>query len=104
MKAGADPLKVYQAIRGGLAGSAVLEAKLPMILEREFAPGGKISINHKDIRNVLDTAHALDVPVPYSAQLFEILQCLKVYGHMDEDHGGIVQYFEGLADVTVEKT
>ena len=104
VKAGADPLKVYQAIRGGLAGSAVLEAKLPMILEREFAPGGKISINHKDIRNVLDTAHALDVPVPYSAQLFEILQCLKVYGHMDEDHGGIVQYFEGLADVTVEKT
>ena len=53
---------------------------------------------------MLDTAHALDVPVPYSAQLFEILQCLKVYGHMDEDHGGIVQYFEGLADVTVEKT
>lgn len=103
VKAGADPLKVYQAIKGGLAGSAVLEAKLPMIVERDFAPGGKISINHKDIRNVLDTAHALDVPVPYSAQLFEILQSMKVHGHMDEDHGGIVQYFEHLADVTVEK-
>lgn len=104
VKAGADPLKVYQAIRGGLAGSAVLEAKLPMIVERDFVPGGKISINHKDIRNVLDTAHALDVPVPYSAQLFEILQSLKVHGHMEEDHGGIVQYFERLAGVTVEKT
>ena len=102
-KAGADPEKVYKAIRGGLAGSTVLDAKVPMILERNFKPGGPISINHKDIKNVVNTAHALDIPVPYSAQLFEILQSLKVHGHMGDDHGGIVQYFEALADVTVEK-
>jgi 2-hydroxy-3-oxopropionate reductase len=102
-KAGADPQKVYEAIRGGLAGSAVLDAKIPMIVERNFKPGGKISINHKDIKNVLATAHELDVPVPYSAQLFEIMQTLKVHGHMNDDHCGIVQYFEQLADVTVKK-
>ena len=103
VKAGADPVKVYEAIRGGLAGSAVLDAKLPMMVERNFKPGGKISINHKDIKNVINTAHELDVPVPYSAQLFEILQSLKVHGHMEDDHSGIVQYFEGLADVVVKK-
>ena len=103
VKAGADPVKVYEAIRGGLAGSAVLDAKLPMMVERNFKPGGKISINHKDIKNVINTAHELDVPVPYSAQLFEILQSLKVHGHMEDDHSGIVQYFEGLADVIVKK-
>lgn len=103
VKAGADPVKVYEAIRGGLAGSAVLDAKIPMIVERNFMPGGKISINHKDIKNVVNTAHAIDVPIPYTAQLFEILQALKVGGHMDEDHGGIVQYFENLAGVKVEK-
>lgn len=103
VKAGADPVKVYEAIRGGLAGSAVLDAKIPMIVERNFTPGGKISINHKDIKNVINTAHELDVPVPYTAQLFEILQSLKVHGHMDEDHSGIVQYFERLADVVVKK-
>lgn len=102
-KAGADPVKVYQAIRGGLAGSAVLDAKIPMIVERNFVPGGKISINHKDIKNVINTAHELDVPVPFSAQLFEILQSLKVHGHMGDDHAGIVQYFEQLADVVVKK-
>lgn len=102
-KAGADPVKVYQAIRGGLAGSAVLDAKIPMIVERNFVPGGKISINHKDIKNVVNTAHSLDVPIPYSAQLYEILQTLKIHGHMNDDHGGIVQYFEALADVKVEK-
>lgn len=62
-KAGADPWKVYQAIRGGLAGSVVLDAKLPMIVDRNFVPGGKISINHKDIKNVLQTAHTIDVPM-----------------------------------------
>lgn len=102
-KAGADPVKVYEAIRGGLAGSAVLDAKVPMMVERNFVPGGKISINHKDIKNVVNTAHALDVPIPYSAQLYEILQTLKIHGHMNDDHAGIVQYFEALADVQVKK-
>lgn len=102
-KAGADPEKVYQAIRGGLAGSAVLDAKIPMIIERNFKPGGPIRINHKDIKNVVNTAHAIDVPIPYTAQLYEILQTLNIHGHMEDDHGGIVQYFEKLADVEVKK-
>lgn len=102
-KTGADPEKVYQAIRGGLAGSAVLDAKIPMIIERNFKPGGPIRINHKDIKNVVNTAHAIDVPIPYTAQLYEILQTLKIHGHMGDDHGGIVQYFEKLADVEVKK-
>lgn len=103
-KAGADPWKVYQAIRGGLAGSTVLDAKIPMIVERNFKPGGKISINHKDIKNVMSTAHDIDVPLPLTSQLFEIMQALKVAGHMNDDHGGIVQYFEALADVKVTRT
>lgn len=101
-KAGADPQKVYEAIRGGLAGSAVLDAKVPMMLARDFKPGGPLRINHKDIRNVIDTAHAIDAPSPFAAQLFEVLQALKVSGHMGDDHGGIVQYFEALSGVTVQ--
>lgn len=101
-KAGADPMKVYQAIRGGLAGSAVLDAKAPMICARDFKPGGKISINHKDIKNVLATAHEIDVPLPFTAQLFEVQQALKAHGHLDDDHSGYVQYFEALAGVEVK--
>lgn len=101
-KAGADPEKVYQAIRGGLAGSAVLDAKAPMMLARNFVPGGKISINLKDIKNVMASAHSLDVPLPMTAQLLEIMQSLKVGGHLEDDHSGIVQYFEQLAGVRVQ--
>lgn len=101
-KAGADPDKVYKAIRTGLAGSAVLDAKAPMMIARNFKPGGTIKVNHKDITNVVRTAHAVDAPIPYTAQLYEIMQALKVHGHMGDDHSGIVQYFEALADVKVE--
>lgn len=101
VKAGADPRKVYEAIRGGLAGSAVLDAKIPMIIKRDFKPGGKISINHKDIKNVLASARAIDSPAFLSAILFEIMQALKVDGHMDEDHGAIVKFFERQAGVEV---
>ena len=103
VKAGADPEKVYQAIRGGLAGSAVLDAKAPMMYNRNFVPGGPIRINHKDITNVVKTAHAIDAPIPYTAQLYEIMQALKIHGLMGEDHSAIVKYFEAMADVKVEK-
>ena len=102
-KAGVDPEKVFQAIRGGLAGSVIMEAKAPMILDRNFKPGGKIAINHKDIRNVLNTAHDLDIPVPMSAQLFEVMQALKVRGLMDDDIGAIVKHYELLAGVEVKR-
>ncbi|MBR0468091.1 MAG: 2-hydroxy-3-oxopropionate reductase [Mogibacterium sp.] len=103
VKAGADPEKVYMAIRSGLAGSAVLDAKAPMMYNRNFVPGGTIKVNHKDITNVVKTAHAIDAPIPYTAQLYEIMQTLKVHGHLMDDHSGIVQYFETLADVVVKK-
>ncbi|MCL1829931.1 MAG: NAD(P)-binding domain-containing protein [Oscillospiraceae bacterium] len=101
-KAGADPLTVYSAIKDGLAGSTVLDAKLKMILDRNFTPGGKISINHKDIKNVMQTAHSIDCPVPLTANLFEILQSLKVNNQMDDDHAAIATYFERLAGTEVK--
>lgn len=101
-KAGANPEKVYHAIRGGLAGSTVLDAKAPMMYHRDFTPGGKISINHKDIKNVVATAHAIGVPLPFTSQLFEVMQALMVHGFCDKDHSAMVQYFEALAQTTVE--
>ena len=80
----------------------MLDAKVPMMIARNFKPGGKISINHKDIKNVLPTAHAMDVPLPLTAQLFEIMQYLKVSGSFNEDHSSIVKYFEKLAQTEVK--
>ncbi|OMF75274.1 2-hydroxy-3-oxopropionate reductase [Paenibacillus peoriae] len=101
-KAGINIEKMVQAIRGGLAGSAVLDAKVPLILQRNFVAGGRIDINLKDITNVMETAHDIGVPLPLSSQLLEIFHALKVDGKAADDHGGIVQYFEKLAGVQVK--
>lgn len=102
-KAGIDVEKMYQAIRGGLAGSAVLDAKVPLILDRNFVAGGRIDINLKDMTNVMETAHEIGVPLPLSSQLLEIFHALKVDGKAGDDHGGIVQYYEKLANFEVKR-
>jgi len=100
-KAGVNPEKVFQAIRGGLAGSAVLDAKVPLALKGNFKPGFRIELHIKDMANALDTAHELGVPVPLSSVVMEIMQALKTDGKAANDHGGIIQFYEQLAKVQV---
>jgi 2-hydroxy-3-oxopropionate reductase len=102
-KAGVDPERVFQAIRGGLAGSTVLEAKMPLALEGNFKPGFRIELHIKDLANALDTAHELGVPVPLSSVVMETMQALRVDGKAGDDHGGIIQFYEKLAKAEVRK-
>lgn len=101
-KAGASPELVYQAIRGGLAGSTVLDAKAPMMLSRNFNPGFRIELHIKDLTNALNAAHSVTSPSPLTAQLMEIMQALKVDGCEKDDHSAIAKYYEKLAGVTIE--
>lgn len=100
-KAGVNPEKVFEAIRGGLAGSTVLEAKMPKILRGDFKPGFRIDLHIKDLQNALNTAHTFNIPVPLSAHVLEILHALKNEGEGQDDHSVIVRYFERLAKVEV---
>ena len=102
-KAGVDPQEVYQAIRGGLAGSTVLDAKMPLVLKGNFKPGFRIELHIKDLMNALNTAKELGVPAFLSSQVMEIMQALKVDGKAQDDHGGIIQFYEKLAKVEVRK-
>jgi len=100
-KAGVSPDLVYQAIRGGLAGSTVLDAKAPLVMDRKFDPGFRINLHIKDLQNVLDTSHEVGVPLPLTAAVMEMMQALKVDGKGDNDHGGLIQYYEKLAHMEV---
>lgn len=102
-KAGVDPEKVYNAIRGGLAGSTVLDAKMNMILDRNFKPGGPIWMHTKDLLNVRDAALAIDAPIPLTTQVLEAFKACKCDGHVNDDHSGVIQYWEKLANVTVKR-
>ena len=102
-KAGTNPETVYKAVRAGLAGSTVLDAKAPMVLEGNYKPGFRMELHIKDLENVLLTAADLDVPVPMSSFIIEMMKQLRDEGHGADDHGGLIQYYEKLAGVLVRK-
>ncbi len=102
-KAQVNPEKVFEAIKGGLAGSTVLNAKAPMIMDRNFKPGFRIELHIKDLLNAMDTAHNIDVPLPLTGQVLEMMQALEIAGKGKNDHSGLVEYFEKLAKVEVKR-
>lgn len=102
-KAGVDPELVYKAIRGGLAGSTVLDAKAPLALARKFNPGFRIKLHMKDLANAIAAGHEVGAPLPLTAQIMETMQALKVDGMGELDHGAIIRYYEKLAQVEVKR-
>lgn len=100
-KAGVDPHIMYQAIRTGFAGSNVLEAKIPTILERNFKPGFKIRLHHKDLKNALETARELKVPIPLTSLVQQVLCALINEGKGEADHSAIINFSERLANIEV---
>lgn len=102
-KAGTDPELVYQAIRGGLAGSTVMDAKAPMMLAGNYKPGFRIELHIKDLNNALNAAHAISSPAPLTAEMMEIMQFLRSEGCDKEDHSSIVKYYEKISGTSIVK-
>ena len=99
--AGVEPQLVFEAIRGGLAGSTVMNAKAPMMIEGNDKPGFKIDLHIKDLNNVLDCAHAVGAPVPMTAEVQEIMQWLHNHEGGQKDHSAIAQYYEYLTGIKI---
>lgn len=100
-KAGVDPELVFQAIKGGLAGSTVMNAKAPMMIAGNDKPGFKIDLHIKDLNNALDCAHTVGAPLPMTAEVQEVLQWLHNNGKGQADHSAIAQYYEKLTGIEI---
>lgn len=100
-KAGVDPQLVFEAIRGGLAGSTVMNSKAPMMIAGIDKPGFKVDLHIKDLNNALDCAHTVGAPVPMTAAVQEILQWLHSHDGGQKDHSAIAQYYEELTDIKI---
>jgi 2-hydroxy-3-oxopropionate reductase len=101
-RAGLDPEVVLHAIQGGLAGSAVLTAKAPMVLSRNFQPGFRIRLHQKDLRNALLAAESMKVTLPLTSAVQQVLMALMNHGKGDLDHSAIVTFIEEMAGVEVK--
>lgn len=102
-KAGVDPTLVFDAIKGGLAGSTVLNAKAPMMLESDFTPGFKIDLHIKDLDNVLDTGHKTGSPLPLTALVREMMSTLHADGFGQDDHSALARYYAKLSGTRIGK-
>ena len=99
--AGVDPQKVFEAIRGGLAGSTVMNAKVPMMLEGNFKPGFRIDLHIKDLNNALDTGHGVGTPMVLTSAVQEMLQWLHNHDCGGDDHSAILKYYEHITGTEV---
>ena len=100
-KAGLDPNTVFEAIRGGLAGSNVLNAKGPMMIDGNFKPGFRIRLHQKDLANALLTGKELGVPLPVTALVQQMVGALVNNGKGELDHSGIATFIEDMADTKI---
>jgi 2-hydroxy-3-oxopropionate reductase len=102
-RSGLDPEVVFNAVKGGLAGSTVLNAKAPMVIARNFKPGFRICLHQKDLRNALLVAESMKVPLPLTGLVQQMLMALMNQGKGDLDHSAVVTFIEQLAGVEVKK-
>lgn len=102
-KAGVDPQLVFDAIKGGLAGSTVMNAKVPMMLEGIFKPGFKIDLHIKDLDNALDTGHGVGSPLPLTAIVMEMLQTLRADQCGQDDHSALAKYYAKVSGTKIGK-
>lgn len=91
-----DLTEMHEAIKNGLAGSAVMEAKFPKMIEQDYKPGGTLNINLKDLKNVSSTADTAGLTLPVVNQIKEIYKSEVAQGNGLNDHSGIIEYFEKI--------
>jgi 2-hydroxy-3-oxopropionate reductase len=102
-KAGLDPEVVFNAVKGGLAGSTVLNAKAPMMIGRNFKPGFRVRLHQKDLRNALLAAESLKLSLPFTSLAQQVLIALMNNGRGDLDHSAIATFIEDMGKVEIKR-
>jgi 2-hydroxy-3-oxopropionate reductase len=99
-KAGVDPAKVREALLGGFAASRVLEVHGERILKRNYKPGFRAGLYHKDMGIMLETARAHEVPVPVSAVVAQLVGAMVAAGRADDDYSGLATVLFDMAGLS----
>ncbi|HCE16789.1 MAG TPA: 2-hydroxy-3-oxopropionate reductase [Anaerolinea thermolimosa] len=98
-KAGADPRKVVEAIRGGAAQCWTLDVKPPRLFAGNRQPGFKARMQAKDLQIILETAREYGVPLPSAAVHSQLFQSMVAQGLGELDNSAVVAILEQLADI-----
>jgi 2-hydroxy-3-oxopropionate reductase len=93
-KAGLDIETLFEAIKNGFAGSAVMNAKAPRLIERDFSPSARIAVHQKDLKNAAELAARMNVKIPLSEIVLDYMNQMEAQGRVDEDHCAIARIYE----------
>ena len=102
-KSGVNPENVYKAIRGGLAGSTVIDAKAPMMLDRNFDPGFRIELHIKDLTNAQNASKAVGMELPMTDRALDMMKKLQEEGLGKCDHAAVLRYYEEQENIEVKR-
>ncbi|HEY7591873.1 MAG TPA: 2-hydroxy-3-oxopropionate reductase [Actinophytocola sp.] len=97
---GVDAGLGLDVLAGGLAGSRILELKRKTMLAREFAPGFRIDLHHKDMGIVLDAAREADVALPVGGLVAQLIAAARAQGYGSLDHSALLKVAEGVSGTT----
>jgi 2-hydroxy-3-oxopropionate reductase len=100
-KAGVDPQRVVEAIRGGAAQCWTLDVKPPRLFAGERRPGFKASMMHKDLAIILDTARTFGMPLPMSALNLQLYESMLQMGMGNLDNSAVIGVFEAMGATTL---
>ena len=101
VKVGLDPATLHEAIKGGWAGSRVMEETVPRLLNRNFVPGGTVDIMTKDVGYALNMARTANVPVPVTALAHELFRMVKAQGMGPQAQPILIHLWEQWLGITV---
>ncbi|MDR0708934.1 MAG: 2-hydroxy-3-oxopropionate reductase [Spirochaetaceae bacterium] len=102
-KAGVDPQLVFEAVKGGLAGSTVMNAKVPLMINGDFKPGFRVDLHIKDLANALDTGHGVGAPLPLTSLVREMMETLHADGFGQDDHSALARYYAKVSGTKIGK-
>ena len=98
---GVDLQKTFDAISQGAAGSWMFTNRAPQIIRRDWSPGFMVSLQQKDLRLVLAAADEMGVPIPVTAQIFNLYRTLEARGLHEEGNHALIKALEHLSGIEV---
>ena len=94
---GVDTAAAVEVLSGGLAGSAILTGKAPKMIARDFTPGFRIELHHKDMGIVTSAAREAGVAIPLGSHVAGLIAALHAQGHGRLDHGALLRLVDELS-------
>jgi 2-hydroxy-3-oxopropionate reductase len=94
---GVDTAAAVRVLAGGMAGNRILDQKAAGMIARQFQPGFRVDLHHKDLGIATAAAREAGVVIPLGAHVAQLMAAVRAQGHGDLDHSALLLLVEQLS-------